>query len=137
VGLERGQLSLVTTIEELLERKSSGSGLEIREYGRRDPSRYPRGTLCPKKLALTSLTSGCRSIGIVRSRTQATEFSFLVLLRTTFFKLCLHRFISYFLVNIVGNIRFYSFVVHHNFPSYLLLSEFLGCIIFAQVLQES
>jgi hypothetical protein len=24
---------------ELLERKSSGSGLEIREYGRRDPSR--------------------------------------------------------------------------------------------------
>jgi hypothetical protein len=27
------------TIEELLERKSSGSGLEIREYSRRDPSR--------------------------------------------------------------------------------------------------
>jgi hypothetical protein len=37
VGLERGPLSLVT-IEELLERKGSGSGLEIREYGRRDPS---------------------------------------------------------------------------------------------------
>jgi hypothetical protein len=28
----------VSTIEELLGRKSSGSGLEIREYGRRDPS---------------------------------------------------------------------------------------------------
>jgi hypothetical protein len=28
VGLERGPLSLVNTIEELLERKSSGSGLE-------------------------------------------------------------------------------------------------------------
>jgi hypothetical protein len=27
-----------------------------------------------KKLALTSLTSGCRSVGIVRSRTTATEF---------------------------------------------------------------
>jgi hypothetical protein len=27
VGLERGPLSLVSTIEELLERKSSGSGL--------------------------------------------------------------------------------------------------------------
>jgi hypothetical protein len=39
VGLERGQLSLVSTIGELLGRKSSGSGLEIREYGRRDPSR--------------------------------------------------------------------------------------------------
>jgi hypothetical protein len=39
VGLERGPLSLVSTIEELLEIKSSGSGLETREYGSRDPSR--------------------------------------------------------------------------------------------------
>jgi hypothetical protein len=39
VGLERGPLILVSTTEELLERKSSGSGLEIREYVRRDPSR--------------------------------------------------------------------------------------------------
>jgi hypothetical protein len=34
-----GPLSLVSTTEELLVRKISGSGLEIREYGRRDPSR--------------------------------------------------------------------------------------------------
>jgi hypothetical protein len=33
VGLERGPLSLVNTIEELLERKNSASGLEIRKYG--------------------------------------------------------------------------------------------------------
>jgi hypothetical protein len=39
VGLERGPLSLVSTIEELLERKISGSGQERRECGRRDPSR--------------------------------------------------------------------------------------------------
>jgi hypothetical protein len=39
MGLERGPPSLVSTNEELLERKSSGSGLEIREYGRRDTSR--------------------------------------------------------------------------------------------------
>jgi hypothetical protein len=39
VGLERGPLILVSKIEELLERKSSGSGLENRDYGRRDPSR--------------------------------------------------------------------------------------------------
>jgi hypothetical protein len=39
VGLEQGPLSLVSTTEELLGRKSNGSGLEIREYGRRDPSR--------------------------------------------------------------------------------------------------
>jgi hypothetical protein len=36
VGLERGPLSLVSTTEKLLQRKSSGSGLETREYGRRD-----------------------------------------------------------------------------------------------------
>jgi hypothetical protein len=39
VGLERGPLSHMSTIEELLERKNSGFGLEGREYGRRDPSR--------------------------------------------------------------------------------------------------
>jgi hypothetical protein len=43
VGLELGPLSLVSTIE-LLERKSSGSGLENRDYGRRDPPRSPRDT---------------------------------------------------------------------------------------------
>jgi hypothetical protein len=48
--------------------KSSGSGLESREYGRNDPSRWPRGILYPQTLALTSPTSGSRSVGIVRSR---------------------------------------------------------------------
>jgi hypothetical protein len=52
------------------------SGLENRDYGRRDPSRPPRGTLHLQKLALTSLTCGGRLVGIVRSRIQATEFSF-------------------------------------------------------------
>jgi hypothetical protein len=39
VGLERGPLSLVSTTEVLLGRKSSGSGVENREYGSRDPPR--------------------------------------------------------------------------------------------------
>jgi hypothetical protein len=39
VDLERDPLSLVSTTEKLLDRKSSGSCLENREYGRRDPSR--------------------------------------------------------------------------------------------------
>jgi hypothetical protein len=56
--------------------KSSGSCLENRECGRRDPSRWPRGTLYPQKLAISSPTSGGRSVGIVRSRTQTMEFSF-------------------------------------------------------------
>jgi hypothetical protein len=76
VGLERGPLSLVSTIEELLGRNSSGSDLETREYGRRVPLRWPRGTLYLQNFALTSATSGGLSVGIVRSRTQATEFSF-------------------------------------------------------------
>jgi hypothetical protein len=74
VRLKRDPLNLVSTIEELLGRNGSGSGLEIREYGRRDPPSWPRGTLSPQKLALTSPTSCSHSIGIVHSRTQATEF---------------------------------------------------------------
>jgi hypothetical protein len=38
MGLERAPLGLVSAIEELLERKSSGFGLESRAYGRRDPT---------------------------------------------------------------------------------------------------
>jgi hypothetical protein len=69
--------------EELLERKSSGSGLEnLVEYGRRYPSRWPRNTLYPQKLALISPISFGRSVGRVCSRTEATEFGF-------FFCVCL------------------------------------------------
>jgi hypothetical protein len=74
VGLERGPLSLVSTFEELLERKHSDSGLENQEYGRVDPLRRPRYTFYPQKLALTSLTSGGRAVGIVLSRKKTTEF---------------------------------------------------------------
>jgi hypothetical protein len=59
----------VSTIEELLERKSRGSGLEIREYGRYDVSLY----------VITSMRIGGGSVGIVCSRTQVTKFRFLVL----------------------------------------------------------
>jgi hypothetical protein len=74
VGLERGPLSRVSTTEELLDRKVAVPFFESREYGRRDPSRWPRSTLYPQKLAITSPTSGGLSVGIVRSRTQTMEF---------------------------------------------------------------
>jgi hypothetical protein len=73
VGLERSSLSLGSRNEKMLERENSGSGVESRKYDRRYPSRRPRGTLYPQKLALTSLTSGGLSVGMDRSRTQATE----------------------------------------------------------------
>jgi hypothetical protein len=44
------------------------------EFGRRDPSRWQRGSLYPQKLALSSPTSDGSSVGIVRSRTRSTEF---------------------------------------------------------------
>jgi hypothetical protein len=73
VGLERGPLSRVSTIEELLERKSSGSGLENLDYGRRGSVALTTRHLLSAKLAITSPTGGCRSIGTARFRTQATE----------------------------------------------------------------
>jgi hypothetical protein len=50
VGMERGPFSLVSTIEELLERKSSGSGLQNWEYGRRVPPRWQCDTLSIRKI---------------------------------------------------------------------------------------
>jgi hypothetical protein len=50
------------------------SGLENKEYGCGDPLRWPRDTLYLQKLALTSPTTGGRSVGIVRLRAKVTEF---------------------------------------------------------------
>jgi hypothetical protein len=61
VSVERGTLSLASTNEELLERKSSDSGLESREYGRRDQSRWPRDTLYPQ--ISTNFVDKRRSLG--------------------------------------------------------------------------
>jgi hypothetical protein len=44
VGLERGPFGLVSTIEELLARKSNCSSLESRNYGRRDLPLWLRNT---------------------------------------------------------------------------------------------
>jgi hypothetical protein len=44
-------------------------GKENRINGQGDPLRWPRNTLYPQKLALTSPTRGGRSVGIVRLRT--------------------------------------------------------------------
>jgi hypothetical protein len=71
VGLERGPLSLVKTVEELLGINSSGFGLERREYDRGDPLRWPRDTTLSVKVGTNF--GGC-SVGTVRSLTKAPEF---------------------------------------------------------------
>jgi hypothetical protein len=58
VGLERDPPSLLSTTEEILSRKSSGFGLENREFGRGDPSGSPRYILYSQTLALTTPSSG-------------------------------------------------------------------------------
>jgi hypothetical protein len=74
VGLERGPLSLVNTTEELLDRKVAATGentaVGIRHADHVAPSNS-------KKLAITSPTSGGRSVGVFRSRTQTMEFVYL------------------------------------------------------------
>jgi hypothetical protein len=46
---------------------------------RGDSLLWPRDTLYPLKLALTSPTSGGRSVGIVRWRTKTPEFFVLII----------------------------------------------------------
>jgi hypothetical protein len=75
LSLERGPLSFLSTTEELLERKNSCFGLENRENGRGDPLRWPRDTFYSKNFTLTPPTSRACSVGIVGSRTKATEFN--------------------------------------------------------------
>jgi hypothetical protein len=62
VGLEWGPLSLVSTIEELLGRKSSSSGLESHEYGRRVPPCLLHGTPLTAKVG-TNFADKRRSLG--------------------------------------------------------------------------
>jgi hypothetical protein len=81
VGLEQGPPSLVSTTEKLLDRKvaapvskTENTAVGIRHADHVAPSMR-------KNFAITSPTSGGRSVGIVRSRTQTMEFS-LVLAET-------------------------------------------------------
>jgi hypothetical protein len=74
MGVDRDPLGRVRTTDVLLEWKNCVSDLENRDYGRGDSLRWPRDTLSPQKLALTSPTCGDGSEGIVRSRDQSMAF---------------------------------------------------------------
>jgi hypothetical protein len=80
-GGERGPLSLVSKTEELLGRESSGSGLEIREYSRRDPSRWPSDTFYPQS-GDTNFADMQRSFGRNSSLADLGHGVFLIIRRT-------------------------------------------------------
>jgi hypothetical protein len=64
VGLERGPLSLLSTIQELIGRKNSGCGLENREYGRGELDR-PSDPRLSSKLVPTFADRGCHVVSVV------------------------------------------------------------------------
>jgi hypothetical protein len=74
MSLERGPPSLVKIIEELLERTVAAPIYKIEINDRGDLLRWPRDTLYPLKLELTSPTSGGRSVDIVRWRTKSRSY---------------------------------------------------------------
>jgi hypothetical protein len=67
MGLEWGPLSFMSTLEELLERKSSGS---VQKAGNTAVG------ICLSAEDGTNFVNKWGSLGIVLSRTQATEFNF-------------------------------------------------------------
>jgi hypothetical protein len=73
VGLERGALSLVSKTEELLDSKVTSPVYKTKNtaVGIRHADHVAPSIL--KNLAITSPTSGGRSVGIVRLRTQTME----------------------------------------------------------------
>jgi hypothetical protein len=79
VGQESSPLSLVSTIEELLWRKSSGFGLENRVYGRRRSAKLTTRHLSIRKFG-SNFANKRRSLGLYsfRSSTQAMELVFLL-----------------------------------------------------------
>jgi hypothetical protein len=79
----------VSANEELLGRKGSGSSLKTENTAMEIHCSNNANTLSPERVALTSPTSGSRSVGIVRSRTNAMGFvvcfvSFLIKLQAAF-----------------------------------------------------
>jgi hypothetical protein len=138
VGLEQGPLILVSTTEELLGRNISGSSIENREYGHGNPLSWPCDTLYLQKLALTSPTSGGRSVGQFTCRLR--PWSLFVCYRKTCFdtKWSAAGCYNIMLLVIFGCFMNSFFLYHHwyfqlPFSCYPHLSSFLSIYIYIYI----
>jgi hypothetical protein len=88
VGLERSPLSLASTTEELLGRKSSGSGLENRDYGRRGSAALTTRQSSIRKKNRTNFADKQRSLGRYSSLLGSGHTVFFYFLRELQWRLC-------------------------------------------------
>jgi hypothetical protein len=65
--MERGPLSLISTTEEVFERKSSGSGLKCREYGRKGSVTLTKWHTLSAKVGTDNFADKRRSFGLYSS----------------------------------------------------------------------
>jgi hypothetical protein len=104
---------------------NSSSGLEIQGYGREEPVLWQRDILYPQKLAPTLPTSGGRWVGIVRSPTNATEFSFFICRLQYSFQFILSCLSSFLIPNLKQRINFVLLLRCHSLDTELPPSKAL------------
>jgi hypothetical protein len=103
-----------------LEEKVVVPNLENREYGRRGPSRWPRGTIYQQKVGTNFFDKRRRSFDIVRSRTQATEvFSLLFILNFVIITCSVTTQIAHVWQNTNTNTTYTTLAHRHTLPIFI------------------
>jgi hypothetical protein len=104
VGMERGPLKLMNTIEELLERKSSGSGLKKWDYSHRSSvgliTRHPLSAN-----VFTNFADKRRSLGRCSSFVDQSHGDFFIFINLLFM---VHIYYSFYLIQMISVFKSFS-----------------------------